>query len=379
MFSQQPALFTDPGVEYPIYNMDLHFDDYITKCKTIIANTRTDLTTPDAQTIIEANSPFELQPKTSTKVGALLVHGLLDSPFQFRDIGKQLQSQGLLVRSLLLPGHGTVPGALLNVDYHQWLQAVRYGIATLKKDVEHIILVGNSTGASLLLHQAVENDAPIAGAVLLSPPLKIRSRFAFVSCWHPAISQRWKRAAWFHIDPEETLDYVKYWSLPYNAIAQVYLLSKTLKQPQCPLFFVTSQEDAIVCPQTILRFFMKNQNSHSRLLLYTNRLNRLSDTRIETRPSAYPKQYIVNFSHVAMTYSPENPHYGKYGDYKYASHVEENNNVVYGEFLRNHLFYNKWKLKFGLTQAREERLTFNPDFDYMCEQIEQFVKAAVAQ
>src|SRR5262249_50854380 len=150
------------------------------KCKNLIRKNRPDLKeNPHAELVVETNSPFELLPPrhipgNKIKYGALLVHGLFDSPFLMRDIGTFLQSHGILARAILLPGHGIVPGNLLNVDYKDWIQTVNYGIATLEKDVEHIFLVGFSTGASLSLYHALQNPK-IAGLLLASPAIKIRS------------------------------------------------------------------------------------------------------------------------------------------------------------------------------------------------------------
>ncbi len=376
------ALFSDPKIKYPTNNMELHFDEYITECKSIIASTRVDLTKDNAEKIIEANSPFELKPKNTTKpdIGILLIHGLLDCPLHVRDIGEQLQAQGYLVRSVLLDGHGTVPGALLHVDYREWLQTVRYGIASLKKEVEKIILIGQSTGASLALYQAIENSETVSGVILVSPALKIRSCFAPIANWYRLIDWAWKRAAWFHQDPEETIDYAKYSSLPYNAIYQVYRLSQDLKErqnshlPLCPLLFILSQDDKIVCPTTIIDYFLEHNNIKSRLLLYSNHSNHFKDSRIQMKASAYPRHHIINFPHTVIPISPANPHYGNMGDFKYSSHVDETQNVIYGEYLRDDLFYNRCMLKLGLTHLRKERLTFNPDFMYMSEYIKKFVE-----
>jgi esterase/lipase len=379
MSNQVSTLFKDPTIEYPIYNMQLHFADYITKCKSIIASVRTDLRHDNIDTILETNTPFELIPNADKKTGVILIHGLLDSPFQLKEIGHLLQSRGFWVRSILLPGHGTVPGALLNVDYNDWLQAVRYSISSFKNDgVEKILLVGNSTGASLALHQAAENNSIISGVVLLSPAIQILSKFAPYSKYFKALSHVWKRAAWFHIDPEETLDYAKYGSLPYNAIYQVYLLSKELKHsPKCPLFFILSEDDAIISPQATMDYHHNNPNSS--LLLYTNHPSNLSpDKRIEIRPSAYPDQHIINFSHISLPFTPTNHHYGAQGDYPYASHIYENENTVYGEFLRNNLFYNRCARKLHFTHTKMARLTFNPDFDYMSQRIAEFADSCAS-
>lgn len=385
MFDKQSKLFTDPKIVYPIYNLNLNFTDYIEQCKLLITNTRVDLKQNTAQQIIDANTPFELQPshnqKTKLKYGALLIHGLLDSPFQLRDIGLDLQSQGTLVRSILLPGHGTVPGALLNVDYHQWLQTVRYGIATLAKEVEQIFLVGNSTGASLSLYQAALDGTKIAGIILLSPALKIRSLFAPISNWYRPLSQFWKRAAWLNIDPEETIDYTKYRSVALNAVYQVYKLSQEINknpsfsEPTCPLFFALSQDDKIVCAETIINYFHQHTNPKSRLLLYSNQTTLFNDSRIVIRPAAYPDLNIKNFSHITIPIDPNNLHYGKNGDFRDASHVETKSNIVFGEYNRIELIINKLLCQFNLTKISYQRLTFNPDFYFLTQSINQFIKS----
>jgi alpha-beta hydrolase superfamily lysophospholipase len=39
----------------------------------------------------------------------VLVHGLGDSPYSFRDIANHLAEQDYLVRAILLPSHGSLP------------------------------------------------------------------------------------------------------------------------------------------------------------------------------------------------------------------------------------------------------------------------------
>src|SRR5579862_8196736 len=111
MLQKQNKLYQDPQVSYPIDDLHLSFDDYIKKCKTIITENRQDLQN-NAEKIIAANAPYELRPVNTGKIrrGALLIHGLLDSPFCVKDIANQLHAEGILVRAVLLPGHGTVPG-----------------------------------------------------------------------------------------------------------------------------------------------------------------------------------------------------------------------------------------------------------------------------
>ena len=61
------------------------------------------------------NRTFELVP-VNIQGGALLLHGLTDSPYSLRRIGEILLGKGFYVLGLRLPGHGTIPGALTEVS-----------------------------------------------------------------------------------------------------------------------------------------------------------------------------------------------------------------------------------------------------------------------
>ena len=373
MWRKYPKLFQDQKIDYPIYDLDLNFDDYIKKSREIITEIRQDLDN-NANLIVDANSPFEFRPAQKAKYGALLIHGLLDSPFIMRDIGNQLCQKGLLVRSLMLPGHSTVPGSLLNTDYTEWVQAVRYGIATFKNTVEKIFLVGFSTGASLSLYHAAE-DHSLAGLIMIAPAIRINSPFAFAA--HLPTKIRWasKRAQWLHISEEN--DYAKYRSIPFNAVHQVHRLAKLVKKisPEklsyCPLFVALSWEDKIVASYSSVDYFKQSKNPHNHMLIYSGKPLHIDDKRIHIRNSIYANMNILNFSHVTLPVAPDNIHYGIKGDYSLASHLDKN--MRYGAFdkidlvLRN-LFYS-WKM----SRFQYQRLTFNPDFDFFMQEIEKFI------
>ena len=386
MFRKYHHLFQDSKIDYPIYDLNLSFADYITKCKTLIRKNRLDLKqNPNAELIVETNSPFELLPPQTVpgnkiKYGALLIHGLLDSPFVMKDIGLFLQSNGILARAILLPGHGTVPGNLLNIDYHAWLQAVKYGIATLEKDVEHIFLVGFSTGASLGLYHTLQNPK-IAGLLLASPAIKIRSAIDFTTNWYRCVSWAWERAKWFRITEEN--DYARYESIPFNAAYQVYRLTKEItnisktKQLNCPVFMAISEDDKTVSSRASIEYFQRHPHPKSCLILYDNRPTEFEDPRLIVRRSAYPELKIVSFSHVCIPNAVTNPHYGKEGDYIDASHVDENLRdhlqVIYGAYSKVEENMNRLLYKLKLTKHHHRRLTFNPDFDYLMHEVTRFI------
>ena len=367
-------LFVPSQAQYPVHDLNLSFSDYIAQCKQLISQYRLDLNTPQAKHIITANMPFELRPERPDRCGALLVHGLLDSPLTLRDIGLQLQAQGILARAILLPGHGTRPGDLLHIDYHQWLDAVRYGIATFAKEVDTLFLIGYSTGASLALYHALQNANRIAGIVLLAPALKIASPFAGIANAHKALSWAWPRAAWLHQDANE-IDYAKYTSIPFNAVYQVYRLAQAIKTAQpcsLPLFFALAQNDNTVSSPASLAYFQQQTHPKNHLVLYTN-CPMPNGPRITQRHTAYPLLHIRDFSHLSLPFSPHNPHYGEKGDCPLASHVQTEDQTIYGEFSPQQIRLNEWLFNLKLSQHHYQRLTFNPDFDFLMQKMLQFL------
>jgi esterase/lipase len=369
-------LFIDPGLSYPMDNLDLPFADYIGQCKTLIENTRCDLNT-NAEVIIQANTPFELTPTSGkARYGALLIHGLYDSPFVMRDLGTLLQAEGMLVRSVLLPGHGTVPGALLNVSYQDWIKTVHYGISNLALDVDKIFLVGFSTGATLAMYHMLNGNFPnIAGVISIAPAIKI-SPLARLAGLLAKSSQ-----TWLHQDTE--IDYAKYRSFTYNSAYQIFLLTNALnklfqtKAIKTPQLIVISQNDKTVRSKATLDYFNRYASLSSQLILYKNSTDSLTDHRITLRPTVYKALNIVDMSHVAMPIAPDNAHYGKQGDYTLASHIDDNlqqgGEILYGTYntLQNDILNQLHKT--GLIKHERVRLSFNPDFDFLREAIIKFI------
>lgn len=375
MFRKYPKLFTDPGITYPVYDLTLPFSDYIHLNKQLIRETRVDLQ-ERADHIVDCNAPFELFPEKKAKKGALLIHGLTDSAFILREMGDKLQADGYLVRSILLPGHGTVPGALLHVTLEDWIQAVNYGITSLKKEVEDVFLVGFSTGAALSVYHTLHHPDDIKGLALLAPAFKINSAIDFASNWHTIISDQIKSVEWLFLSEEN--DYTKYHSFAYNAVYQVYRLTLELKKLnethllQHPAFTVLNYNDSVVSSKVALEFFDKNRGAQNQMLCYTDKKLSLNDPQIEQKSSVYPDWRIKSLSHVGMPLSPNNFHYGIHGDYPLASRVMENSRCTYGEMTRTSYFYYGLLKKIGLTKNLHQFLTFNPDFEFMAERLVGF-------
>ena len=95
------------------------------------------------------NRTFELEP-AELRGGAVLVHGLTDSPYSMRAIAELLREQGFYTLALRMPGHGTVPAGLIDVNWQDWLAALRMGMRHTRGKIgadRPLLLVGYSTAA----------------------------------------------------------------------------------------------------------------------------------------------------------------------------------------------------------------------------------------
>lgn len=143
------------------------FDQYVRDTRAWIADNRAFIG-EDRYREIALNAPFERRPGTPTNRGILFVHGLGSSPWYFTDVANAMAEDGWLVRSILLPGHGTRPADLMLPGHDDWENAVAHHTKLLADDVDELWLSGFSTGGNLVTTQAFQDDS-VDGLLLFSP------------------------------------------------------------------------------------------------------------------------------------------------------------------------------------------------------------------
>ena len=104
------------------------------------------------------NRSYEVVPET-IRGGALLVHGLTDSPYSMRAIAEQLRADGYYSLALRMPGHGTVPAGLVSSGAPDWNAAVRLGARHVRSRIGAglpLVLVGYSNGGALVTRYTLD-------------------------------------------------------------------------------------------------------------------------------------------------------------------------------------------------------------------------------
>ncbi len=104
------------------------------------------------------NRSFETSP-AAIRGGALLLHGLTDSPYSMRAVAEVLRDNGIYSLALRMPGHGTIPSGLVSATWADWLAAVRMGVRHVRSripDGAPLVLVGYSNGGALALKYTLD-------------------------------------------------------------------------------------------------------------------------------------------------------------------------------------------------------------------------------
>jgi len=363
--------------------------------------------------------------------GVLLLHGMSDSPYSLRALGETLNQRGYQVLGLRLPGHGTAPSGLARVHWRDMAAAVRLGMEHLGTRVgeKPIHIIGYSTGAPLALNFALDAEegsvAPIpASLVLVSPAIAISPA---------AVLAQWKRRfsvlpglgdfAWLQVQPE--FDPYKYNSFPTNAAEQVHRLTRsvfgriaardesTSDRVMPPILVLKSTVDATVSTRAVVDRLLKHlaPNRNELVLFDINRFAMKSTLLVsdpgpltahvmddETLPFAvtlvtnenpesatviarhkppfsaevatteplalsWPRG-VISLSHVALPFPPDDPLYGQRPD--------GNDDVLFlGEMAVQG--------ERGLLKIPADwllRLRYNPFYDYLEQQVLDWVMAA---
>ena len=363
------------------YQANVSFSEYVKDIRGYLTENRVFFDASNQSVELEQVAPFELaipdRCAGDTRRGVLLVHGLSDTSYVMKDLAKYLNSQCFLVRSILLPGHGTRPKDLVDVEFSDWIAAVDFGIRSFRGDVDQIYIAGFSLGG-LLSANALLDHPDLKGAVLIAPALGVSNPLlTWNSIWLRHIKD------WVDIDPPSEVP--RYQSMATNGIAQTYLLGEHFnsqlekgKQIDIPVMLIQSMEDIAIRPDLNLEVFQENMpHRNSRALLFSEKPN-LEGTisRAKLVESHLPEEKIVNLSHVSIPYSPDNQFYGRNGLYKACG---EDVGIVSEKQASDCMNSSaNWMGELGSEQEEKfypfQRLTFNPFFELMTHEIEAFLK-----
>jgi esterase/lipase len=364
----------------------MKFEDYVASNRSMLS--RAHAGAADLEKKVDGNAPFELQPlpgfpagqKKPYRRGVLLTHGLSDSPYMMRHLAAFFRQNGFRVMAVLLPGHGTQPGDMLEVTWQEWAKTVAYGTYKLAEEVDEIYLAGYSTGGTLSVYHSLR-DYRVRGLFLFSPALEITRKAAFANL-HKLYSWLIPSAKWVNIKPD--LDIYKYESLTKNAAAQTYALTKALDallrqyELDIPVFIAASANDMTVKTSVILEFIARARHPSNKLVLYTTEPEKFSRDfsaeKLELVNSVVPAQKILSSAHTAIVIPPEDRHYGAAGEYSNCVHYYPDEMEKYAACLKHpEQDYQGEITEKNLKAGILRRLTYNPNFAALKVSMQRFI------
>lgn len=103
----------------------------------------------------------------------IFIHGIMESPKQFRNLAKIAYKEKNSILLLLLPGHGKDLKNFEDTPFMEWVRYVSYAVYQMKKRYKFIILVGHSMGALFCLCEGAARKNKINQMIVIDTPLKV--------------------------------------------------------------------------------------------------------------------------------------------------------------------------------------------------------------
>ena len=371
------------------------FAAYVEQAKAQIAAANRAIGRELAPQVIEDRAPFELAPDPQrcprTAEGhyaraALLLHGLGETPYAMRDLGARFAADCYLVRAILLPGHGTVPGDLLAVGAEEWVRATQQGVLSFAGVADRVYLVGFAEGGALALDYALgappRGDPVLGGLVLLAPTIATRSGGGIIGEARLALSALAPANGFAQLLPDD--DPVRYTSIARNAERQRDALIDRLNERERPLalpvFMALGADDAEIDPLAARRWFCRQPIGPRLLVWYAPGESGPDACRFAERRASDAWPGVLDLAHPALPIAPDDRRYGMAGAYLDCAHyyfetdtpnwllcldpgkTPANSTVRYGEVTERNLASHVLR-----------RLTYNPDFEALASEILAFL------
>ncbi len=237
------------------------------------------------------NRTFTLTPK-KIRAGILMIHGLSDSPYSVRSLALALEQQGFFVIGLRVPGHGTIPSALLDAEWEDWAAATRLAAQEVKRqlgDNPEFYILGYSNGGALTVNYTLDTledtSLPQPKKIILLSPMIGVSKFAGLTKAMDMVGHMplMSSSRWLNKTPE--YNPFKYNSFPVNAGWQSHRFSTHLQdkiakagkkhqlQKLPPVLTFQSLMDSTVNTDAIEKYFYRflPQNNSELVLFDLNR------------------------------------------------------------------------------------------------------------
>jgi carboxylesterase len=182
------------------------------------------------------------------RLGCVLVHGLTSTPESLRSWAEAFQRHGIDTQLVLLPGHGTQPEDLLQVQWEDWYASLVTAVNEMRRTCDRVFVLGQSLGGTLALRAAAH--AEVDGVITLAAIAYMQDwRLWFLPVLRPFL--KWRQSPDNDI-ARDVSDTGSYDRLPLHAIEQLLELASMVRRDlptiSIPALVVQSEEDHVAPP-----------------------------------------------------------------------------------------------------------------------------------
>ncbi|WP_226925939.1 carboxylesterase [Meridianimarinicoccus sp. MJW13] len=203
------------------------------------------------------------EPGGQTPLSVVYIHGFSATKAELRPLPDMVAaSLGANLYLTRLPGHGRDSAAMGEPEVNDWMTDVAEALAIGASLGERVIVMGNSTGATLAVAAAADPalNAQMAGLVLMSPNFGAAGLKGRAIEW-PLINS-WGRLVigdTYSFEPRNA-GHAENWttSYPFEAVARLGALSHKVRNMDLgamtvPAIFFVSNEDQVIDPKLARR------------------------------------------------------------------------------------------------------------------------------
>ncbi len=104
----------------------------------------------------------------------LMVHGIAEAAHAMNEFVPVFERLGYSTVAITLPGHGGSMKDFAGASLSLWQEAVTQATDKLRSNYDHIILLGRSMGALLVLNESVRCSEKIQAVIAIATPLKVK-------------------------------------------------------------------------------------------------------------------------------------------------------------------------------------------------------------
>lgn len=216
--------------------------------------------------------------KNNSKKIVVFIHGILESPNQFKYLNYIAKKMGYSYINILLPGHGKSKKDFAKNGYKQWTNYINYKLDIIRKQFNEIILVGHSMGCLLAINTYFYNNSKITKFFLLAIPLNIKvklnivlqSIFLFLKL-HKIF--KFKYNSFVSVEIPNIFEFITWIPRYLDLFYLSYDIKKKLNKIQIPTVYIQSYKDELInikSAQTIKKILTKNRKNKNLIIILKN-------------------------------------------------------------------------------------------------------------